>query len=187
MNWKKELEDEVQPKELVLFIQKISSRDLEPIQFSGLLKMLCIQGWVAAETEEERGFRSPEEPESRSSEELESPSSEELAATLPPTTPAPSELEAQLPGAKAQNGTMRAASDVTETLAEDAPTSTPSRGPRSCPRPRPYEELLSELIDRYIELKKPQRIEIMQFLDELEKENKKEQKLKKQRMARKKR
>lgn len=80
---------------------------------------------------------------------------------------------------------MRAASDVTETLAEDAPTSTLARKPR--PRPRPYEELLSELIDRYIELKKPQRIEIMQFLDELEKENKKEQKLKKQRMARKKR
>lgn len=185
MNWKKELEDEVQPKELVLFIQKISSRDLEPIQFSGLLKMLCIQGWVAAETEEERGFRSPEEPESRSSEELESRSSEEFAATPPPTTPAPSELEAQSPGAKAQNGTMRAASDVTETPADDAPTSTLARKPR--PRPRPYEELLSELIDRYIELKKPQRIEIMQFLDELEKENKKEQKLKKQRMARKKR
>lgn len=147
--------------------------------------MLCVQGWIAAETEEELGFQPPEKLEFCSSEELEPLSSEEFAVAPPPTTPTPSELEAQSPGAKAQNGTMRAASDVTETPADGAPTSTPARQPR--PRPRPYEELLSELIDRYIGLKKPQRIEVMQFLDELEKENKKEQKLKKQRMARKKR
>lgn len=186
MNWKKELEEEVQPKELVRFIQRISSRDLEPLQFEGLLKVFCVKGWVENQGEVTEGLAVGTEPATKTSmgevEEVEKEAAEGEAGE---------EVEVELPGAKASKIGMRPRVQITDQAVGDAPTenlarhegsdgcapsnsaSTSSSAPRLRPKPRPYEELLSELIDRYIELKKPQRIEIMQFLDELEKENKK--------------
>lgn len=44
--WKKELQEEVQPEELIWFIQKITSVNLPPIQFQGLLKLFCVEATI---------------------------------------------------------------------------------------------------------------------------------------------
>ena len=127
--WKKKLQEEVQPKELVYFIQKISGQDLTPIQFQGLLKIFCIDAIIRVEEKEEV-----------------------------------EEVEVEELGAQASSNGM---GDQNEGNDEAAP---------SKPRPRPYEELLSELIDRYIQLGISQRAEILALLEELEKENKEKKK-----------
>lgn len=127
--WKKELQEEVQPKELIWFIQKITSVNLPPIQFQGLLKLFCIEA-IIKEVEVEEAQKQDGQP-----------------------------------GAQACADRMEGQVSKNDGCA-------PSGSATSKPKARPYDELLSELIDRYIQLKKAQRAEILGLLDELEKENK---------------
>lgn len=135
--WKKELQEEVQPEELIWFIQKITSVNLPPIQFQGLLKLFCVEATI-------REKISPD---------------------------VKVEVEAQKqnsqPGALACADRMEGQIPKNDGCAPSNPTSSKSK-----PKVRPYDELLSELIDKYIQLKKTQRAEILGLLDELEKENK---------------
>lgn len=130
--WKKELQEEVQPEELIWFIQKITSVNLPPIQFQGLLKLFCIEATIKEEVEIEETQKQDNQPGA-------------LACA--------DRMEGQVP----KNDGC-------------APSNPPSS--KSKPKVRPYDELLSELIDKYIQLKKTQRAEVLGLLDELEKENK---------------
>lgn len=130
--WKKELQEEVQPEELIWFIQKITSVNLPPIQFQGLLKLFCIEATIKEEVEVEEAQKQDGQPGA-------------LACA--------DRMEGQVP--------------KNDGCAPNNPTSSKSK-----PKVRPYDELLSELIDKYIQLKKTQRAEVLGLLDELEKENK---------------
>lgn len=130
--WKKELQEEVQPEELIWFIQKITSVNLPPIQFQGLLKLFCIEATIKEEVEVEEAQKQDGQPGVQA---------------------CADRMEGQVPK---NNGC--------------APSNSTSS--KSKPKVRPYDELLSELIDKYIQLKKAQRAEILGLLDELEKENK---------------
>lgn len=130
--WKRKLREEVQPEELIWFIQKITSVNLPPIQFQGLLKLFCIEAIIKEKVEVEEAQKQDGQPGA-------------LACV--------DRMEGQIP----KND-------------ECAPSDTASSKPK--PKARPYDELLSELIDKYIQLKKTQRAEVLGFLDELEKENK---------------
>lgn len=130
--WKKELQEEVQPEELIWFIQKITSVNLPPIQFQGLLKLFCIEATIKEEVEIEE-----------------------------------TQKQDNQPGALACADRMEGQVPKNDGCAPSDPTSSKSK-----PKVRPYDELLSELIDKYIQLKKTQRAEILGLLDELEKENK---------------
>lgn len=130
--WKKELQEEVQPEELIWFIQKITSVNLPPIQFQGLLKLFCIEATIKEEVEVEEAQKQDGQPGA-------------LACA--------DRMEGQVP--------------KNDGCAPSNPTSSKSKS-----KVRPYDELLSELIDKYIQLKKAQRAEILGLLDELEKENK---------------
>lgn len=130
--WKKELQEEVQPKELISFIQKITSVNLPPVQFQGLLKLFCIEATIREEIEVEETQKQDSQPGAQA---------------------CADRMEGQVP----KNDGF-------------APSSFPTS--QSKPKARPYDELLSELIDRYIQLGKTQRAEILGLLDELEKENK---------------
>lgn len=130
--WKKELQEEVQPEELIWFIQKITSVNLPPIQFQGLLKLFCIEATIKEEVEVEEAQKQDSQPGA-------------LACA--------DRMEGQIP--------------KNDGCAPSNPTSSKSK-----PKVRPYDELLSELIDKYIQLKKTQRAEVLGLLDELEKENK---------------
>ena len=130
--WKKELQEEVQPEELIWFIQKITSVNLPPIQFQGLLKLFCVEATIREEVEVEEAQKQDGQPGA-------------LACA--------DRIEGQIP----KNDGC-------------APSELTSSKPK--PKVRPYDELLSELIDKYIQLKKTQRAEILGLLDELEKENK---------------
>lgn len=134
--WKKELQEEVQPEELIWFIQKITSVNLPPIQFQGLLKLFCVKATIR----------------------------EEIISNV--ETEETQEQDIQ-PGALA-------CADRTEGQVPKNDGCAPSNSTSSKPKPkvRPYDELLSELIDKYIQLKKAQRAEVLGLLDELEKENK---------------
>lgn len=134
--WKKELQEEVQPEELIWFIQKITSVNLPPIQFQGLLKLFCVEATIR----------------------------EEIATNV--ETEETQKQDSQ-PGALA-------CVDRTEGQVPKNDGCAPSTPASSKPKPkvRPYDELLSELIDKYIQLKKAQRAEVLGLLDELEKENK---------------
>lgn len=138
--WKKELQEEVQPEELIWFIQKITSVNLPPIQFQGLLKLFCVEATIREETSSNIGAEvKVEEAQKQDSQ----------------------------PGALA-------CVDRTEGQVPKNDGCAPSNPASSKPKPkvRPYDELLSELIDKYIQLKKAQRAEVLGLLDELEKENK---------------
>lgn len=134
--WKKELQEEVQPEELIWFIQKITSVNLPPIQFQGLLKLFCVEATIREEitynVETEKIQKQDDQPGA-------------LACV--------DRTEGQVP----KNDGC-------------APSTPASSKPK--PKVRPYDELLSELIDKYIQLKKAQRAEVLGLLDELEKENK---------------
>ena len=134
--WKKELQEEVQPEELIWFIQKITSVNLPPIQFQGLLKLFCVEATIREEiipnVETEKTQKYDGQPDA-------------LACV--------DRTEGQVP----KNDGC-------------APSNPSSSKPK--PKVRPYDELLSELIDKYIQLKKAQRAEVLGLLDELEKENK---------------
>lgn len=130
--WKKELQEEVQPKELIGFIQKITSVNLPPVQFQGLLKLFCIEAIIKEEVEVEEVQKQDGQPGAQA---------------------CADRIEGQIP----KNDGC-------------APSSPPASNPK--PKARPYDELLSELIDKYIQLRKAQRAEILGLLDELEKENK---------------
>ena len=134
--WKKELQEEVQPEELIWFIQKITSVNLPPIQFQGLLKLFCVEATIR----------------------------EEITPNV--ETEETQEQDIQ-PGALA-------CADRTEGQVpkNDGCAPSTSASSKSKPKVRPYDELLSELIDKYIQLKKAQRAEVLGLLDELEKENK---------------
>lgn len=130
--WKKELQEEVQPKELIGFIQKITSVNLPPVQFQGLLKLFCIEATIKEEVEIEKTQKQDGQPGAQG---------------------CADRMEGQIP----KNDGC-------------APSSLSTS--QSKPKARPYDELLSELIDKYIQLRKAQRAEILGLLDELEKENK---------------
>lgn len=134
--WKKELQEEVQPEELIWFIQKITSVNLPPIQFQGLLKLFCVEATIR----------------------------EEIISNV--ETEETQEQDSQ-PGALACADRMEGQVPKNDGCAPSNPTSSKSK-----PKVRPYDELLSELIDKYIQLKKAQRAEVLGLLDELEKENK---------------
>lgn len=133
--WKKELQEEVQPKELISFIQKITSVNLPPVQFQGLLKLFCIEATIK---EEEIG------------EEVEE-----------------AQKQDGQPGAQGCADRMEGQVPKNDGCAPSGPSASQSKL-----KARPYDELLSELIDKYIQLGKTQRAEILGLLDELEKENK---------------
>ena len=130
--WKKELQEEVQPKELISFIQKITSVNLPPVQFQGLLKLFCIEATIKEEVEIEK-----------------------------------TQKQDGQPGAQGCADRMEGQVPKNDGCAPSGPPTSQSK-----PKARPYDELLSELIDRYIQLGKTQRAEILGLLDELEKENK---------------
>lgn len=130
--WKKELQEEVQPKELISFIQKITSVNLPPVQFQGLLKLFCIEATI----KEEIGVEEAQKQDGQ-------------------------------PGAQASLDIMEGQVPKNDGCAPSSPSASQSK-----PKARPYDELLSELIDKYIQLGKTQRAEILELLDELEKENK---------------
>lgn len=133
--WKKELQEEVQPKELISFIQKITSVNLPPVQFQGLLKLFCIEATIK---EEEIGVEVEE-----------------------------AQKQDGQPGAQGCADRMEDQVPKNDGCAPSSPSTSQSK-----PKARPYDELLSELIDKYIQLGKTQRAEILGLLDELEKENK---------------
>lgn len=139
--WKKELQEEVQPKELISFIQKITSINLPPVQFQGLLKLFCIEATIK---EEEIGVEVEE-----------------------------NQKQDGQPGAQASLDRMEGQVPKNDGCAPSSPSTSQSK-----PKARPYDELLSELIDKYIQLGKTQRAEILGLLDELEKENKSKSKSK---------
>lgn len=130
--WKKELQEEVQPEELIWFIQKITSVNLPPIQFQGLLKLFCVEATIREEITPNVETEETQEQDSQ---------------------PGADRTEEQVP--------------KNDGCAPSNPTSSKPK-----PKVRPYDELLSELIDKYIQLKKAQRAEVLGLLDELEKENK---------------
>lgn len=134
--WKKELQEEVQPEELIWFIQKITSVNLPPIQFQGLLKLFCVEATIREKTTPNIETEETQKQDSQ------------LGALA-----CADRMEGQVP----KNDGC-------------APSELTSSKPK--PKVRPYDELLSELIDKYIQLKKTQRAEILGLLDELEKENK---------------
>ena len=134
--WKKELQEEVQPEELIWFIQKITSVNLPPIQFQGLLKLFCVEATIREEINPNVEIEKTQGQDSQ-------------------------------PGALACVDRMEGQIPKNDGCAPSDPTSSKSK-----PKVRPYDELLSELIDKYIQLKKTQRAEILGLLDELEKENK---------------
>ena len=134
--WKKELQEEVQPEELIWFIQKITSVNLPPIQFQGLLKLFCVEATIR----------------------------EEITSNV--ETEETQEQDGQ-PGALACADRMEGQVPKNDGCAPSNSTSSKTK-----PKVRPYDELLSELIDKYIQLKKAQRAEVLGLLDELEKENK---------------
>lgn len=134
--WKKELQEEVQPEELIWFIQKITSVNLPPIQFQGLLKLFCVEATIR----------------------------EEIATNV--ETEKTQKQDSQ-PGALAYVDRTEGQVPKNDGCAPSNPTSSKPK-----PKVRPYDELLSELIDKYIQLKKAQRAEVLGLLDELEKENK---------------
>lgn len=136
--WKKELQEEVQPEELIWFIQKITSVNLPPIQFQGLLKLFCVEATIREKTNPNIETEETQEQEQDSQ-----------------------------PGALACADRMVGQVPKNDGCAPSEPTSSKPK-----PKVRPYDELLSELIDKYIQLKKTQRAEILGLLDELEKENK---------------
>ena len=134
--WKKELQHEVQPEELIWFIQKITSVNLPPIQFQGLLKLFCVEATIR----------------------------EEITPNV--------EME-ETQGQDSQPGALACVDRMEGQVPKNdgcAPSNPSSSKPK--PKVRPYDELLSELIDKYIQLKKAQRAEVLGLLDELEKENK---------------
>lgn len=133
--WKKELQEEVQPKELISFIQKITSVNLPPVQFQGLLKLFCIEATIK---EEEIGVEVEE-----------------------------AQKQDGQPGAQGCADRMEGQVPKNDGCAPSGSSTSQSK-----PKARPYDELLSELIDKYIQLGKTQRAEILGLLDELEKENK---------------
>ena len=130
--WKKKLQEEVQPEELIWFIQKITSVNLPPIQFQGLLKLFCVEATIREKI---------------------NPNVEAEENQKQDGQPGADRMEGQVP----KNDGC-------------APSDPASSKPK--PKIRPYDELLSELIDKYIQLGKTQRAEILGLLDELEKENK---------------
>lgn len=130
--WKKKLQEEVQPEELIWFIQKITSVNLPPIQFQGLLKLFCVEATIREKI---------------------NPNVEAEENQKQDGQPGADRMEGQVP----KNDGC-------------APSDPASSKPK--PKIRPYDELLSELIDKYIQLGKIQRAEILGLLDELEKENK---------------
>ena len=134
--WKKELQEEVQPEELIWLIQKITSVNLPPIQCQGLLKLFCVEATIREEI-------------------------------IPNVETEKTQKQDSQPGALA-------CVDRTEGQVSKNDGCAPSNPSSSKPKPkvRPYDELLSELIDKYIQLKKAQRAEVLGLLDELEKENK---------------
>ena len=134
--WKKELQEEVQPEELIWFIQKITSVNLPPIQFQGLLKLFCVEATIREEIIHNVETEETQEQDSQ-------------------------------PGALARVDRTEGQVPKNDGCAPSNPTSSKSK-----PKVRPYDELLSELIDKYIQLKKAQRAEVLGLLDELEKENK---------------
>lgn len=134
--WKKELQEEVQPEELIWFIQKITSVNLPPIQFQGLLKLFCVEATIREEINPNVEIEKTQGQDSQ-----------------PGALACVDRMEGQIP----KNDGC-------------APSDSVSSKPK--PKVRPYDELLSELIDKYIQLKKTQRAEILGLLDELEKENK---------------
>ena len=138
--WKKELQEEVQPEELIWFIQKITSVNLPPIQFQGLLKLFCVEAAIREET----------------SSNIEAEIKVEEA-----------QKQDSQPGALACADRMEGQVPKNDGCAPSDPTSSKTKS-----KARPYDELLSELIDKYIQLKKTQRAEVLGLLDELEKENK---------------
>lgn len=142
--WKKELQEEVQPEELIWFIQKITSVNLPPIQFQGLLKLFCVEATIREEINPNVEMEETQKQE-----------------------------QASQPGAQACADRMEGQVSKNDGC---APSDSASSKPK--PKVRPYDELLSELIDKYIQLKKAQRAEILGLLDELEKENKSKSKLK---------
>ena len=134
--WKKELQEEVQPEELIWFIQKITSVNLPPIQFQGLLKLFCVEATIREEIIHNVETEETQEQDSQ-------------------------------PGALACVDRMEGQVYKNDGCAPSNPSSSKPK-----PKVRPYDELLSELIDKYIQLKKAQRAEVLGLLDELEKENK---------------
>lgn len=138
--WKKELQEEVQPEELIWFIQKITSVNLPPIQFQGLLKLFCVEAAIREETSSDIGMEVKVEE---------------------------AQKQDGQPGALACADRMEEQVPKNDGCAPSDPTSSKTK-----PKVRPYDELLSELIDKYIQLKKTQRAEVLGLLDELEKENK---------------
>lgn len=142
--WKKELQEEVQPEELIWFIQKITSVNLPPIQFQGLLKLFCVEATIREETSSNIGAEVKVE-----------------------------EVQKQdgQPGAIACVDRMEGQVPKNDGCAPSGLTPSKPK-PKPKPKARPYDELLSELIDKYIQLKKTQRAEVLGLLDELEKENK---------------
>lgn len=138
--WKKELQEEVQPEELIWFIQKITSVNLSPIQFQGLLKLFCVEATIREETSSDIGMEVKVEE---------------------------AQKQDGQPGALACTDRMEGQVPKNDGCAPSDPTSSKTK-----PKVRPYDELLSELIDKYIQLKKTQRAEVLGLLDELEKENK---------------
>lgn len=138
--WKKELQEEVQPEELIWFIQKITSVNLPPIQFQGLLKLFCVEAAIKEETNSDIGMEVKVEE---------------------------AQKQDGQPGALACADRMEGQVPKNDGCAPSDPTSSKTK-----PKARPYDELLSELIDKYIQLKKTQRAEVLGLLDELEKENK---------------
>lgn len=134
--WKKELQEEVQPEELIWFIQKITSVNLPPIQFQGLLKLFCVEATIREEI-------------------------------TPNVETEENQKQDGQPGAQACVDRMEEQVPKNDGC---APSASASSKPK--PKARPYDELLSELIDKYIQLKKAQRAEVLGLLDELEKENK---------------
>lgn len=134
--WKKELQEEVQPEELIWFIQKITSVNLPPIQFQGLLKLFCVEATIREEITHNVETEETQKQDSQ-------------------------------PGALACVDRTEGQVPKNDGCAPSNPTSSKPK-----PKVRPYDELLSELIDKYIQLKKAQRAEVLGLLDELEKENK---------------
>lgn len=134
--WKKKLQEEVQPEELIWFIQKITSVNLPPIQFQGLLKLFCVEATIREKT---------------------NPNVEEEE----------NQKQDGQPGAQVRADRMEGQVPKNDGCAPSDPASSKPK-----PKIRPYDELLSELIDKYIQLGKTQRAEILGLLDELEKENK---------------
>lgn len=143
--WKKELQEEVQPEELIWFIQKITSVNLPPIQFQGLLKLFCVEATIREKITPNVEMEGTQKQDSQ-------------------------------PGALACADRMEGQVPKNDGCAPSEPTSSKPK-----PKVRPYDELLSELIDKYIQLKKTQRAEILGLLDELEKENKSKSKPKSKR------